>query len=276
MRYNILVKKILVWTLIFLCVVALLLRFSNKIAETFLGVKQTSGISLLSDPTDAAVFLDGREVGKTPFESSDLDVKEYTVKIEKNNAFWQGRIKLNASTVVVIKRDISADPTSAAGEILTLIRGKGITVISNPIGAQVEIDGKVYGKTPITVDESVGEHTISVSRTNYLNRNIKADLPANFNLIISVDLALSEADLTVVQTPSIAKTPEVIVKKTPTGFLRVRDKPSLAGKEVAQVKPEEMLILLEELGGWYRVRLSSGIEGYVSSSYVEKKTQEKI
>ncbi|MDD5147588.1 MAG: PEGA domain-containing protein [Candidatus Daviesbacteria bacterium] len=264
-------KKFLVWFLILLSLIALLLRFSNQLAEIFFGVKQTSGISILSDPTEATVFLDGKEVGKTPFDSKDLDVKEYLIRLEKNRAFWQGKVKLNAGTVVVITRDIASDSASSAGEILTLDRGKGVTIISNPSDAGVEIDGRIIGKTPITADVNTGEHTILVSHTNYLNRSIKIDLPVNFNLTVSVDLALSEADLEAIETPAITQTPEVIVKQTPTGFLRVRDKASLSGKEIAQVKPGDSLVLLEELEGWDRVRLSNGTEGFVSSSYVEKK-----
>lgn len=271
MEYNVSMKKFLVWFLILLSLIALLLRFSNQLAEIFFGVKQTSGISILSDPTEATVFLDGKEVGKTPFDSKDLDVKEYLIRLEKNRAFWQGKVKLNAGTVVVITRDIASDSASSAGEILTLDRGKGVTIISNPSDAGVEIDGRIIGKTPITADVNTGEHTILVSHTNYLNRSIKIDLPVNFNLTVSVDLALSEADLEAIETPAITQTPEVIVKQTPTGFLRVRDKASLSGKEIAQVKPGDSLVLLEELEGWDRVRLSNGTEGFVSSSYVEKK-----
>ncbi len=264
-------KKILIFCLILLSLMALLLRFSNQLAETFLGVKQASGISILSDPTEATVFLDGKEVGKTPFDNKNLDIKEYTVRLEKDKAFWQGKVKLNAGTVTAIKRDIATDSASSAGEILSLNRGKGITIISNPSDAEVEIDGRSYGKTPITVDISTGGHTILVSHANYLNRSIRTDLPVNFNLTVSVDLSLSEADLTTIETPAITQTPEVTIKQTPTGFLRVRAKASLDGKEIAQVKPGDTLILLEEQGSWDRVRLSNGTEGYVSTSYVEKK-----
>lgn len=264
-------KKFLAWILILLSLVALLLRFSNQLAEVFLGVKQTSGISILSDPSEATVLLDGKEVGKTPFEGKDLDVKEYTVRLEKDKASWQGKIKLNAGTVTAIKRDIASDSASSAGETLSLDRGKGITIISNPSGAAVEIDGRIIGNTPITADITAGEHTILVSHTNYLNRSIKADLPVNFNLTVSVDLALSEADLGAIKTPVITQAPEVIVKQTPTGFLRVRDKASLVGKEIAQVKQGEKLSLLEELGSWDRVRLANGTEGFVSAAYVQKK-----
>lgn len=269
-------KKVIVWIIILISLIAILLRFSDKWAQMFLGIKQTSGISISSVPSDATVYLDEVEVGKTPFEAKNLETKDYTVKIVKGEANWQGKIKLIPGIVTVIGRDLVSDPTSSAGEILSLDKGRGLTIISNPLESEVEIDGKSYGKTPVTVNIEVGEHTILVSHTNYLNRSIRANSSNDFNLIVSVDLALSEADLTAVQTLPITQTPEGVIKKTPTGFLRVRDKPSLLGKEIAQAKPGDTVIILEELSSWYRVRLSNGTEGYVSSSYVEKKSQDKI
>lgn len=265
-------KKIFIWILILLSVVVLLIRYSSKIEGILLGIKQKSGISVQSTPDQATVFLDGKEVGKTPFEDKNLDVKQYSVKIEKNGATFQGNVKLTAGTMVVINRDLAQGEASSSGEILTLDRGRGITIISNPGDSEVEIDGKIVGKTPISINLDIGEHTILVSHPNYLKRSIKATLPKDFNLTVSVDLALSEADLTTVSAPVITQTPEVIVKETPTGFLRVRDKASLKGLEIAKVNIGDTLILLEELDSWVRVRLADGIEGFVSSSYVEKKT----
>ncbi|MBI4038801.1 PEGA domain-containing protein [Candidatus Daviesbacteria bacterium] len=265
-------KKVLVWILVFISIVAILLRFSPKLGEVFLGFKPTSGISILSEPSGAMVFLDNKEVGKTPYEDKNLLVKDYTVRLEKDQASWQGKIKLISGTAVIVERDLATDSASSAGEILTLEKGQGITVISNPADSDVEIDARSYGKTPQTFNIPSGDHTIVVTHPNYLSRSIKAVLPDNFNLTIIVDLALSEVDLSIISTPVITQTPQAIVKNTPTGFLRVRDKPSLLGKEVAQVKPADQLVLLEEAGDWYRVRLPNGVEGYVSSSYVEKKT----
>lgn len=264
-------KKVIVWFLILISLAALVLRFSDKWAAIFFGVKPVSGISILSQPSDALVYLDGLEVGKTPYENKDLDVKEYVVKIEKEGAFWQGKVNLFPGTVSVINRDLAKDAMSQAGEILTLSRGKGLTIVSNPPDATVEIDGKAFGNTPVTVNIEKGERTILLSHTNYFKRSIRANLPDDYNLTVAVDLALSEADLTAITTPTLKQSPEVLVKNTPTGFLRVRDKPNLNGKEIAQAKPGETLVLLEEQGAWDRIRLPDGTEGFVSSSYVEKK-----
>ncbi len=89
--------------------------------------------------------------------------------------------------------------------------------------------------------------------------------------MLNVDLALSEADLTQLSAPVISETPKVVVKDTPTGFLRVREKAAVTSQELAKVAPGDELVLLEELDEWVRIRLSNGTEGYVSSTYVEKK-----
>lgn len=264
-------KKILIWVLVLMSLGALIIRFSPKVEEVLFGIKPKSGISIQSSPDGATVALDGKEMGKTPYENRDLEVREYLVKVEKEKYEWQGKIKLVAGTITFVNRDLSADITSQAGEILTLKRGKGMTVVSNPSDAEVEIDGKTYGKTPQVLDISPGEHSFLLTHANYLKRSIKANLPEGFNLTVAVDLPISEADLTSISTPVITQTPEVVVKNTPTGFLRVRDKASTAGVEIAQVKPGDTLILLEEQGAWDRVRLSDSTEGFVSSSYVEKK-----
>lgn len=263
-------KKILIWLLILLSVMALVIRFSSNAAEVVFGIKPKSGITIQSTPAEANVFIDGTEVGKTPYEEKELETKEILIRIEKDEAIWQGKIGLVAGTITVINRDLSKDIPSGAGEVLTLKRGKGITIISNPADVNIEINGKTFGKTPQTLDIASGKQTILLTHANYLNRSIKANLPEGFNLTVVSDLGLSEADLTTISTPVITQTPEVVVKSTPTGFLRVRDKAALNGKEIAQVKPGDILILLEELGSWDRVRLSDSTEGFVSSSYVEK------
>lgn len=265
-------KKAIIWTLLLLSIAAVAIRYSGKAEQLFFGSKDKSGISIQSTPDNATVFIDNKEAGKTPFEDRNLAVKDITVKIDKDGASWLGNVKLIAQTVTVINRDLASDAASSAGEILTLDKGQGITLISNPSDAEVEIDGKNSGKTPISINLDIGEHTILVTHPNYLNRSIKATLPKDFNLTVSVDLALSAADLTAISAPVISQTSEVIVKKTPTGFLRVRDKGSLTGKEIAQVKIGDKLVLLEELGSWDRVKLADGTEGFVSSAYVEKVT----
>lgn len=271
--YNRVMKKTVFFILSLISILILLMRFTPTITERVLGIKPKSGVSILSQPAEATVFIDQKEVGRTPYENKDLEVKEYLVKIEKDNTLWQGKVSLNKGTITVINRDLSPNTASSSGEILSLEKGRGLTVVSNPDSSDVEVDGSQYGKTPLTININSGKHAISVSHPNFLQRSIRADLPEGYNLTISVDLALSEADLTAMTTPVIHATEEVVVKSTPTGFLRVRDKPSLNGTEIGRVKPGDTLVLVEDQGEWMRIRTPEEVEGYVSSAYVEKKSQ---
>lgn len=262
-------KKTLFFSLFLISLLVLVVRFSNQFSA-LLGVQEKAGLRVLSTP-QAQVFIGGDQMGETPYENTNLLAQEYDVKIISNDLTWQGKIKLGGGTLTIVNRELAKDTTSSAGEILTLDKGRGVTVISSPDGADIEIDGKVYGKTPTKIDTDPGEHTFNLSKGNYLKRSINASVPENYNLILNVDLALSEADLTNINTPVITQTPMVVVRSTPTGFLRVREKASTSSKEVAQVKPGDELVLLEELPSWNRVRLPDGTEGFVSVSYVEKK-----
>lgn len=264
-------KKTILTILILVSVLILVMRFTPKIAENVLGIKSKGGISISSTPSDAIVFLDGAEVGRTPYKNEELAAKEYLIKLEKDQASWQGKVSLNNGTLTAINRDLSAQIASSSGEILSLEKGRGLAVISNPNNSDVEVDGKLYGKTPLTINIEEGVHTILVTHPNFLPRSLRASITKDYKLTISIDLALSEADLTAVTTPVIGATEEVIVKKTPTNFLRIREEPSLSSKELARVKPGDTLVLLEEKGEWMKIRTPQGIEGYVSSVYVEKK-----
>lgn len=266
-------KKAILVILVFISLLVLSVRLSSLAMGYFIKDGK-SGIKVLSFPEGAQVVIDEATLGKTPIENQDLSPGDYLIKISAGEKIWQGRVSLYPGTITVVNRDLSASSTTAAGEVLTLEKGKGVTVISYPFGAAVEVDGKVVGVTPINFNLDEAEHNFVINHPNYAKRSIKAFVPNGFNLTINVDLAISEADLVQLQTPAINQTEKVIVKDTPTNFLRVREKPSVTAKEVTRVKPGDELILLEEAGGWSRVRLPNGSEGYVSNQYIEKSSKQ--
>jgi hypothetical protein len=265
-------KKALLLCVIFISLTLLVARFSTLVMTRVLGVKERAGIRVLSKPEGADVIINGQVLGKTPFENNNMDVASFDVKILGIEGSWDGQVELKSGTLAVINRELAKEQASASGEVLTLEKGEGVTVISSPSAVDVEVDGKSYGQTPILVNVSPGEHTFILSKANFLKRSIKAIIPTGFNLTLNVDLALSEADLTAVATPVLTMTPKVVIIKTPTGFLRVREKASIGSKEIGRVKTGDELTLLEELTGWFRIRMSDGKEGYISSTYAQKKS----
>jgi hypothetical protein len=224
------------------------------------------------------VLINGQEVGETPYTDSNLQEGELLVDLKSMEESsisakpWQGYVKLNPGTLTVINRNMEASAQTSSGEVITLESGKGVTVVSTPPEAEVTVDGAVVGRTPITLTElSDGDHQFILSKENFVKRSIRAKVVNGFNLVLTVDLAIAEADLTKLPTVPVSSTAQVVVKSTPTGFLRVRNTASANGQEVGQVKPGDVLTMLEEIPNWYRVRLSDGKEGFVSAAYVQKK-----
>ena len=262
-------KRILFLSLVLLALTILSIRFGIMTYGYLFGEDERAGVKILSTPEGAEVLINDSIVGKTPFDNSDLKAGTQIIQVKTDEVSWQSKVDIKGGTRAIISRELSKISSSSAGEVLTLEKGSGVTLISGVSGADVEIDGKSVGKTPVWVGVSPGEHSFVISHVNYLKRSVRAQVQKGYNLIINVDLAISEADLSSIVTPPTS-TVKVIVKSTPTGFLRVREKASGGSKEIARVKPKDELVLLEELSGWVRVRLSDGKEGFVASSYVEK------
>ena len=65
-------KKTLVWTLILISLATLIIRFSSSAQEIIFGVKPKSGITVISNPEGAVVYLNNTEVGKTPYENKEI------------------------------------------------------------------------------------------------------------------------------------------------------------------------------------------------------------
>lgn len=261
-------KKSLFLILVLFSGVLLAIKFLSNPAFNLLGFQEKSGLKISSSPQGAQVFLDDELVGQTPYENKDLSPKEYSIKLTSDKASWESRVKLNPGTETIIGRDLSGSGLSSAGEILSLEKGKGVTILSFPEQALVSIDGKDSGKTPLKADLSSGDHIFMIALPGFLTRSIKATSVDGFNLIVNVSLAASEKETALVkeQTP-VAK---VSVLPTSTGFLRVRDKPSLSGQEIARVAPGDSLELLEEQDGWDKIKLPDGKEGFVSADFVKK------
>jgi hypothetical protein len=270
-------KKVLVIILCFLSVIALIIRFGAGPLVDYIGANQRAGVRIESTKK-SSVFINNEIVGETPYQNENLKEQEYLIGLapidatDSSKPLWQGYVKLNNGTLGVVNRELGMNTVSSSGEIITLKQGNGVTIVSTPVEALVTIDGKEYGRTPLAISSlTPGEHQFMLSKENYLKRSIRATLVEGYALTLSVDLAISEADLSKSVTVPVSSASQVSVKRTPTGFLRVRADATTNAAEVTRVSAGEVLSLLEEKPGWARVRLKDGKEGWVSSAYIEKK-----
>lgn len=262
----------------------------------FIGVfkDQEAGILVESDPS-ATVFINDQEVGKTPYEVN-RDSGEISLRIKPDPIEdrvlddYETKIKLIPGIKTIVKRVFRETEEYSSGVVVSFEKLGGIesyvTIVSVPDNAQVLIDGKVSGYTPLRVKVPAGDHTLVVSSDKYLEKSLPIRVYAGYKLTASVKLAKGEKTKEPEQIAVLGETAitpnlgRIKINKTDTGFLRVRSGANTGFPEIAQVKPDEEYDILEEgeHASWYKIKIVSTtnegatneIEGWVNAEFVTK------
>lgn len=238
---------------------------------------------------ESEVFLDGKPLGKTPLcrcELSDmLSVGDYTIRLvptSPDGAFtsFEQKMTIEKSVLTVVDRTFRAGLESE-GSLITLRqlsdkKTAEMLVLSLPDQADVLLDSNPSGKTPTflrNVTES--DHTLTFAKDGYQEKELRVRTVLGYKLeaIAMLGIAQTEATRAAVAQSSPSATPvvaRVVILNTPTGFLRVREKPTVASAEIDRVTPSTSFALLSEEAGWFQIRLPDGRSGWVSTQYARK------
>lgn len=250
-----------------------------------------AGLKVNSSP-NSSIFLNDKLIGKTPYDDKYVS-GEYVLKlipegISSQTVSWQGKVMLNPSVLTYINRDLGTSELTSSGEILTLEKISQsiaqLAVLSQPDGASVIIDGQEKGNTPLSsLEVTTGDHEVAVTSAGFTGRTVRISAVSGYKLIANIQLSLSSGQeatpTSSVSLSSNANTnankneiakPYVLIKDTPTGFLRVRIAPSLSATEAAQVKPGEKYSYIDSKEGWFQISYEKDKNGWVSASYAEK------
>ena len=289
-----------------LCLLTITLFFPLFFFSGCLPKKQTAALQVNSFPS-ASIFINGKNVGKTPFVDREMNPGEITLKLIPESTIsaltsWEGKLTLVSGVLTVVNREFAEQEENSSGDILALepIRDKknaSLAVVSTPDGVTVMIDGENRGFSPLVLEKiNEGEHQITLSYSGYKERTLKAKAVNGFKLILNSKLAKeSEGEIVVTPTPTLTSQPTkkttptvtpkitltpkptvaisgayVEIQETPTGWLRVRMSPSLSATEAAKVYPKEKYPLLEEKSGWYKIVYEEGKQGWISAQYAKK------
>lgn len=244
-----------------------------------------AGLKVVSNPP-ASVFLNDELLGKTPYEDK-LSSGEYILKLIPEESAtgvssWQGKVTLNPSVLTFVNRDLDKSELTSAGEIVFMEKinenEAQIAVFSTPDVVDVLLDGQKKGQTPILLrDVTDGDHDIAASSPGFLSRTVRIQTIPGFKVIVNFSLALDETSKLTEEgrdekgeEREKEEKPYVLIKDTPTDFLRVREGPSTATKELSKVKPGEKYPFFEEKDGWFKIEYEDEKEGWVSGRYAEK------
>ena len=258
--------------------------------------KSASGdvLSVISNPSGASVFIDGTEVGKTPYTSSTLSESGYELKVEYPGYEAQNaRIKIqkgyrlngeltlfpmpasykvdflegstNLYNVTSGNNVVTSNTNEWVKALLYWNKTRGINLAGLGVNREPVFDyfldykGNLYGKDGSPILNAAGYDSLKEAQKGaYLTKSTD---PAG----LSQQAKETYDALTKVVGTSGKK---ATVKETGTGWLRVRDLAGLNGKELAKVNVGESFIVLEEQTGWAKIKVSDTVQGWVSTDYV--------
>lgn len=204
-------------------------------------VSNTAKLVISSDPAGAEIRINGIAVGVTPATVEDVVSGESDIMVSKRGytPFTQ-RMALDATRTYRLNPKLEALPS-------------GLSVISQPEGAEVVIDNKPVGTTPLTLENlSEGSHQISVSLPGYETASKSLYLEPDLNDSAEFILVKNSGSLMLVTEPANV---QVYVD----GELRMTTQPK--GGTDALSQPEEILL---QYGMDHNIQLVR--EGYATSS----------
>lgn len=223
----------------------------------------------------STVFLDGVEVGQTPYTNDKLRPGDYSVKV----GTWDQKVTVLSGVLTYVSREFYSTSADSAGQVLTLEKipssnASELAVVSEPNSASVIIDGLEKGKAPVILKNlTAGQHTVAISLSGYSDQVILGRLINGYRLNAVVNLQkigtvpLTTPDLTISQTPA-TQSAQVQIQDTPTGFLRVRSTPDINASESGRVYPGEKYPVVSQNDNWVEIKFKDST-GWVSKDYVE-------
>lgn len=263
-----------------------------RIAAITLNPSGRGGLQVTSN-LKATVFLDNKPIGTTPFNKSDpgetIPSGMHDLKIvpeDKNFSPYSAKIDINPGVLTAVDRTFLPGAL-ASSYILTLEKTNKddaeVFIASIPDGALVFVDGESKGVTPFSEKLSPSEHEIEIDKAGFSKKTVRIRAVKSYKLVLNVVLGVEgedEIQNTTTPTPQVSESPtiapsknSVIIKDTPTGFLRVRATASTGSQEIGRVIPGEAYEFTDENNSWYKIVLSDGKEGWISKTYAEEVTQ---
>jgi hypothetical protein len=234
------------------------------------------------------VILNNKVLGQTPLckcdQNETIQAGVYELKIipeDKNMQPFMTRVRINPGVLTAVERTFLPG-AYASSYILTLeetnSRDPEIFIASIPDGALVSINGKEEGITPLFLKSiSASEHEIEMQKQGFSKKTVRVRAVPSYKLVLNVILGTetgtdetAESAPTPTPTPTQADKPSVIIKNTPVGFLRVRENPSTASREIGRVSPGERFPYLDENTDWFQIELAGGVAGWISKQYASR------
>jgi uncharacterized protein (TIGR02145 family) len=153
-------------------------------------------LTINSNPAGANISLNGISItNKTPF-TGELNPGSTRIQITKSKYYAFDTV-MNVQSSINDVLTINLKPSTL-----------WLNIKSNPSSAQVELDGKILGKTPLSIEQDLidkskqGDHILKLSLTDYASVNQKVQFyPSIEPLVINFELKKLEGAFKIITTP---------------------------------------------------------------------------
>jgi len=135
-------------------------------------------LDVSSTPDKAKVYINDQYKGDTPLKL-DLDIGTYNLKITKSGyQDYTDKITIEENKILKLSPKLSSSTSSTTPTQPVLKQGK-LSLDSNPQGADVYINGKLYGKTPLNTNLNVGSYKVEIKKDGYLPYSLTVQINEN-------------------------------------------------------------------------------------------------
>ncbi len=178
--------------LLFLALIGLVGYFAFTSLVSPLLQPSIGRLSVKATGEASQVLMDGQLIGTTPFYATNLRLGKHKIEVKppKGSFTWEANITLTKATLSVIDVDLGESKLFSAGENLYFrVGGSGLSLLTYPPGATVEIDNKDKLSAPFDKNLSKGVHTLTVKNSGYLSREVVINIEDGYKLSTTVYLA---------------------------------------------------------------------------------------
>jgi hypothetical protein len=254
----------------------------------FLSTNKEKGALQITSSPDSKIYLNGKPIGNTPLckcELKDMITQgDYTVKlipISGNFEAFEQKITISPRVLTVVDKTF-AEKGMESASIISLLKindkkDAQISVVTFPQNSQVFLDNNLQGQSPLLLKNITdSDHELKIAKEGYKDKIVRIRTALGYKLdtiiYLGINPNIASSSAVPVSSPSALQQDAVMVTilKTPTGFLRVRQEPSVSGLEITQIKPQEKYLLVEEKAGWFKIKLTNQVLGWISSQYAAK------
>lgn len=142
-------------------------------------VPSTGALSVETNPPGAEVRIDNAVRGTTPL-TLNLAAGQYSLVVQRGSNSKQLNVEIGANATRSYHIEWAAAPLAAS------IQTGNLSVVSDPAGSTVVVDGSSRGQTPLTIrDLTAGRHEVLVksSNTTY-QRSVQVEAGATASLVV--------------------------------------------------------------------------------------------